>query len=192
MSRLCCFRSLCFFSKNVFISLSYHILWHKNTRQLSSYFYTFFSMLRKKWYQFTKYEYALFLICFWFGWFQFVLLLLSWISLKIPLYFVGVFLDEWNLSEIPQNLTFAKLDLLASRVLNFLLLTHNFICESRHQSLQGNSCWAFPETKPPLCYFKQSTAAQPVLPITVDDCVRKKSNLKKILKTENSKATSGY
>lgn len=86
---------------------------------------------------------------------------------------------------------FAKLNLQARRVLNFLLLTHNFICESHHQSLRGNSCWAFPETKPPFCYFKQSTAAQPVLPITVHDCVRKKSTFKKILKTENGEATSG-
>lgn len=38
-----------------------------------------------------------------------------------------------------------------------------------------------------LCYFKQSTAAQPVLPITVHDCVRNKSTFKKIVKTENSR-----
>lgn len=89
--------------------------------------------------------------------------------------------------------TLAKLDLLAWRVLSFLPLTHNFICESHRQSLQDQLYWACPDTKPPLCDFKQSTAAQPVLPITVHDCVRKKSTFKKkkIVKTENSKATSG-
>lgn len=75
--------------------------------------------------------------------------------------------------------TLAKLDLLAWRVLSFLPLTHNFICESNRQSLQDQLYWACPDTKPPLCDFKQSTAAQPVLPITVHDCVRKKSTFKK-------------
>ena len=93
----------------------------------------------------------------------------------------------WN----PPNLTLANLDLLAWIALSFLLLTHNFICESHCQSLQDKLCWAFPDTKPPLCDFKQSTAAQPVLPITVHDCIRKIPPLKKIVKTENSKATSG-
>lgn len=76
-------------------------------------------------------------------------------------------------------------------MLSFLLLTHNFIRESHHQSLQDNLCWALPDTKPLLCYFKQSTAAQPVLPITVHDCARKKIHLEKNSENWELKATSG-
>lgn len=84
----------------------------------------------------------------------------------------------WN----PPNLTFARLDILAWSVLSFLLLTHNFICESHHQSLQDNLCWAFPDTKPPSVISNSQQLLSLFLPSLFMIALEKNPPLKKLWK----------